>query len=114
MRDWNPNWRDIVAPRHVLTMRTMVMASINWIECYPLARPTWREAAPTVNDAELCATLWSNVFEPTNDDARRWFQTIALAAERQPSCLLMAKAIAAGIMVYRHGWHGFDREMRQR
>lgn len=106
MREWNPDWQDIDVA-NVLAMRRMAMASVNWIEQWPEAYPTWREQGIYSDD-------WSQVYIATNEHAQRWFAVIAAACSHRPSSFLMGKAIGCGCLVRDLGWEHFDRFMHEK
>lgn len=106
MREWNSEWRDIDVA-NVLAMRRMVVASINWMEQWPEASPTWREQGGFSNN-------WQDVYIATNEHAQRWFEVIAAACEFHPSSLLMGKAIGCGCLFRDLGWETFDKFMREK
>ena len=101
MREWNPNWRDVV-PNYI-PMRRMILASINWIEQWPAAYPQWLE-----NDG-CCSDHWPEIYQPTNDHARQWFT--AIAGRDRPSPLMMGYAIRCGETLSRLGWDRFNNTM---
>lgn len=124
--EWNPLWSDVVDdinPVYLDRVRRMVMASINWLDEHPDAKPEWRELSkeqlarsagvPEGTDLSTIAIVgaWEDFYEPKNSYARHWFRAISDACgkgDASPSVLMMGKAIACGMLFKKNGWDEFN------